>query len=278
MQSLSAGHRTPAVKVRVHDPAVLPCSERCSGVAEWTLPGKPRDVLAQCNQTSCQSKEGFQMRHDEYLKGSPALRITDADFSKRNTYTCSCDGVDIYDVRLQIHPLSTPVQIVYDRPVEVIYTSEGAAGPGGLIGTVDGRSLQFKPGYAERVTLRSVLQLGGMMPSDSGVYTIRHSAKRRGRKEKIHIYSVTVRDDHPASDRATEDAVPQWLVLLMGAALLGVSAISLVLILWQRGEIQQLRTEGQRKRREDFKDFETGQLTTGLRTAVQTPYLSSETL
>ncbi|KAI4878972.1 hypothetical protein NFI96_024403, partial [Prochilodus magdalenae] len=215
MQSLSTGHRvlwlqlcmsyavpvsgTPTVKVRVHDPAVLPCSERCSGVAEWTLPGKPRDVLAQCNQTSCQSKEGFQMRHDEYLKGSPALRITDADFSKRNTYTCSCDGVDIYDVRLQIHPLSTPVQIVsgdtlslswhVPEPVEVIYTSEGAAGPGGLIGTVDGRSLQFKPGYAERVTLTSVLQLGGMRPSDSGVYTIRDSQTQ----EEIHIYTVTVR-------------------------------------------------------------------------------------
>ncbi|KAK1784092.1 hypothetical protein P4O66_021180, partial [Electrophorus voltai] len=55
-----------------------------------------------CNQTSCQSEEGFHMSHDQYLKGDLSLTITDADYTKRTWYTCACNGKDICDVSLQI--------------------------------------------------------------------------------------------------------------------------------------------------------------------------------
>ncbi|KAK1784482.1 hypothetical protein P4O66_000758, partial [Electrophorus voltai] len=54
------------------------------------------------NQTSCQSEEGFHMSHDQYLKGDLSLTITDADYTKRSLYTCTCSGKDICDVSLQI--------------------------------------------------------------------------------------------------------------------------------------------------------------------------------
>ena len=93
----------PPVKVKLHDCATLPCSERCSGLVRWTVFHKPTDVLAECDQTSCRSvKEGYQMIHDQYLKGNLSLTITDADFTKRGWYTCDCDGKDLCDVNLQI--------------------------------------------------------------------------------------------------------------------------------------------------------------------------------
>ncbi|XP_036419819.1 uncharacterized protein LOC118803441 [Colossoma macropomum] len=197
------------VKVNLHDSATLPCSERCSGLVRWSVFHKPTDVLAECDQTSCRSKEGYQMIHDQYLKGNLSLTITDADFSKRDWYTCQCDDKDICDVRLQIEPLSTSVRIkageslVLDldipEEVEVYYKSTGAAGPSsGQICTVDGRSLQCKPEYKQRAS--TLLQLRAVTPSDSGVYTVMDK-----RNEKvIHIYTVTVEsaggDDHPDLD------------------------------------------------------------------------------
>ncbi|XP_036454168.1 uncharacterized protein LOC118827061 [Colossoma macropomum] len=137
------------VKVKLHDSATLPCSERCSGLVRWTVFHKPTDVLAECDQTSCRSKEGYQMIHDQYLKGNLSLTITEADFSKRGWYTSDCDGKDICDVQLQIEPLNTTVQIEpgeslvlkldISDPVAVIYNSTVAAGPSsGQICKVDG--------------------------------------------------------------------------------------------------------------------------------------------
>ncbi|KAL7839044.1 hypothetical protein SRHO_G00257020 [Serrasalmus rhombeus] len=188
----------PSVKVKLHDSATLPCPERCSGLARWTVFHKRSDTLAECDQTSCRSvKEGYQMIHDQYLKGNLSLIITDADFSKRGWYTSDCDGKDVCDVQLQIQPLRTSVQIksstslVLDlnipEEVEVIYDSTGAAGPaGGQICTVDGRSLQCKPEYKQRVS--AALQLRGLTPSDSGVYIVMDKKN----KEVLHIYTVTV--------------------------------------------------------------------------------------
>ena len=90
-------------KVKLHDSATLPCYERCSGSARWTVFHKRSDTLAECDQTSCRSvKEGYQMIHDQYLKGNLSLIITDADFTKRGWYTSDCDGKDVCDVHLQI--------------------------------------------------------------------------------------------------------------------------------------------------------------------------------
>ncbi|KAK1784307.1 hypothetical protein P4O66_019951, partial [Electrophorus voltai] len=92
----------PSVKVNLHDDATLPCTQTCSGLVTWTLYHKPHDILAQCNQTSCQSEEGFHMSHNQYLKGDLSLTITDADYTKRSLYTCACKGQEICDMSLQI--------------------------------------------------------------------------------------------------------------------------------------------------------------------------------
>ncbi|KAK1806300.1 hypothetical protein P4O66_000175 [Electrophorus voltai] len=76
--------------------------QRCPGWVTWTVFHKPHDILAQCNQTSCHSKEGFHMSHDQYLKSDLSLSITDADYTKKNIYTCECNGKDVCDVALQL--------------------------------------------------------------------------------------------------------------------------------------------------------------------------------
>ncbi|XP_036420101.1 uncharacterized protein LOC118803724 [Colossoma macropomum] len=99
----------PPVKVKLHDSATLPCSKRCSGSAKWTLFDKSSGTLAECDQTSCRSvKEGYQMTLAAYRAGDLSLIITDADFTKSNTYACDCDGKDLCDVTLQVeHSEST---------------------------------------------------------------------------------------------------------------------------------------------------------------------------
>ncbi|XP_037387397.1 uncharacterized protein LOC108412285 isoform X2 [Pygocentrus nattereri] len=191
------------VKVKLHDSATLSCSVRCSGLARWTVFHKRSDTLAECDQTSCRSvKEGYQMIHDQYLKGNLSLIITDADFSKRGWYTSDCDGKDLCNVQLLIEPLNTVVQIKpgeplvlnldVSDPVEVHYNSTGAANQSsGQICTVDGRSLQCKPEYTQRSSLTSHLELRNVIPSDSGVYTVMEAKY----KEVFHTYTVTVQDE-----------------------------------------------------------------------------------
>ncbi|KAL6466250.1 hypothetical protein MHYP_G00263830 [Metynnis hypsauchen] len=245
----------PTVKVNLHDSATLPCSGRCSGLVRWTVFSKPTDPLAECDQTSCRSKEGYQMIHDQYLKGNLSLIITDALFTKRARYTCDCDGKDLCDVQLQIEPLSSLVQIepkeslflCLDIPeeVEVIYNSTGAAGlSSGQICTVDGRSLQCKPEYKQRTS--AALKLSAVTPSDSGVYTVMD--KRN--EEVIHIYTVTVgsaggsdevKDDHPDLDTDKGAAVPVWVFAVVVSALVAVIVVLVVVILQLRREIQHLQ-------------------------------------
>ncbi|KAL7839039.1 hypothetical protein SRHO_G00256970 [Serrasalmus rhombeus] len=227
--------------VKLHDSATLPCSERCSGLARWTVFHKRSDTLVECDQASCRSmKEGYQMIHDQYLKGNLSLIITDADFSKRGWYTCDCDDKDLCDVRLQVEPLITPLQIKpgdsvvlkldVSDPVEVIYNSTSAANQSsGQICTVDGRSLQCRDEYKQRASVTSALELRGVTSSDSGVYTVMD--KRN--EEVIYIYSVTVQDGQPCVCRDLGAAQSGWTVPLLGvsvAVLLTVSVILVVVI------------------------------------------------
>ncbi|XP_017543997.2 uncharacterized protein LOC108415470 [Pygocentrus nattereri] len=229
------------VKVNLHDSATLPCSERCSGLVRWTVFHKRSDTLAECDQTSCRSvEEGYQMIHDQYLKGDLSLIITDADFSKRGWYTCDCASKDVCDVQIQIKPLKTPIQIkpseslVLDLhipdPVEVIYSTTDATGPSsGQICTVDGRSTQCEPEYTQRASLTSALELRGATSSDSGVYTVMD--KRN--EEVIHIYTVTVQDHSSDLDTDRGPPIPVWVIIVlavMGTAFLTVTVVLVVLV------------------------------------------------
>ncbi|XP_036416843.1 uncharacterized protein LOC118800810 isoform X2 [Colossoma macropomum] len=203
----------PSVKVNLHGNATLPCSVTCSGLFTWVRSND--DVVAQCDQTSCQSvKAGYQMIHDQYLKGDLSLIITDADFSMRDTYACECDGTALRDVEFSINALNSTVQIrsseslVLDLetpdPVEVNSTGLGSS-PSGQICTVDGRSPQCSGDYKHRVSLSPALELNEMKLSDSGVYT--------RTKKVLHVYTVTVQDDPPSPDKTA--SVP-WLWLSVG--------------------------------------------------------------
>ncbi|XP_036453777.1 uncharacterized protein LOC118826857 isoform X2 [Colossoma macropomum] len=258
------------VTVKLNDSATLPCYERCSGLVRWTVFSKPTDALAECDQTSCRSKEGYQMIHDQYLKGNLSLTITDADFTKRARYTSDCDGKDLCDVHLKIEPLNFPIQIKTGQslvlkldvsdPVEVIYNSTDTAGPSSdQICTVDGRSTQCKPEYTQRASLTAALELRGMTPSDSGVYTVIETRN----EEVLHKYEVTVEGDgSEAQDKirkasrsrrsAPSDgqsclcrdqgaAVPVWLFVL-SLVLVGVGFMVLVVVIVRlKREIQRLQ-------------------------------------
>ncbi|KAL6466265.1 hypothetical protein MHYP_G00263980 [Metynnis hypsauchen] len=213
------------VKVKLHDSATLRCSERCSGLGRWTVFHKPTDALAECNQTSCRSKEGYLMIHDQYLKGNLSLIITDTDFSKRTSYTCDCDGKDLCDVALKIETVNTLIQMKSGEslvlnldisdPVEVIYNSRETSGTfSGQICTVDGHSLECKPEYTQRASLTSDLELREMKSSDSGVYTIRDTKT----KEDIRVYTVIVQGTQTkAKDKLSKklDVKTQWMTRLV---------------------------------------------------------------
>ncbi|KAI4883076.1 hypothetical protein NFI96_031304 [Prochilodus magdalenae] len=157
------------------------------------------EVLAECDQTSCRSvKEGYQMIHDQYLKGDLSLTITAAGLSKRGWYTCNCDGTDLRDVELQVEPLITTahmktgesllLKLDVPDPVEVLYNGTDPAGPSSVsICTVSRSSVECIDQYEQRVSFNSGLELRGVTPSDSGVYTIRNMDE-----EVLCTYTVTV--------------------------------------------------------------------------------------
>ncbi|KAL7838996.1 hypothetical protein SRHO_G00256540 [Serrasalmus rhombeus] len=104
------------VKVKLNETAALPCYERCPGLVRWTEFSKHSDTLAECDQTSCRSvKEGYQMIHDQYLKGDLSLIITDADFTKRGWYTCQCGTSEVCDVWLQVEDTPQPEKRPEDK-------------------------------------------------------------------------------------------------------------------------------------------------------------------
>ncbi|XP_076854844.1 uncharacterized protein LOC143509889 isoform X1 [Brachyhypopomus gauderio] len=233
------------VKVNLHGAATLPCSQTCSGLVTWTVSHKQRDILAQCDQISCQSQEGFHMYHDQYLKGDLSLTITDVDYTKRAWYTCTCNNKDICDVSLQIEALNSSVKmkpgdsLVLDlppsEPVEVIYNSTGAAAPSsGQICTVHERSLQCKDEYTQRASLISTVELRGTAPSDSGVYIIQDI-----KNEVIHTYTVIVEEVQPHPDRGQGVPVPVLVWTLMGVlVLLLVGSVVMNVWQWRTNQLQ----------------------------------------
>ncbi|XP_047674496.1 uncharacterized protein LOC113640026 [Tachysurus fulvidraco] len=174
-----------SVMVKLNQSAVLPCKQNCSDSLRWTVIDKPRLSVAECNQTSCWSKEGFNMSHDQYLKGDLSLTIKAADYSNRGLYTCECAGAEVNTVQLSIETLmllatlksgeDLSLKLHKSNYTELIYKSKD---PHDLYGkqicNVTEDSLQCNDEYKHRALLKdSVIILKNLKPSDSGVYTIR---------------------------------------------------------------------------------------------------------
>ncbi|KAK1806916.1 hypothetical protein P4O66_005399, partial [Electrophorus voltai] len=165
--------------------------------SSFSIQSSKGDILAQCNQTSCQSKEGFHMSHDQYLKGDLSLTITGVDYTKRAWYTCKCDGAEICDVSIQIesvnvHKLVHPgeslsMDVTVSEPVELNRAGDTKPNLGRLC-EIRGREIQCVPEYEKRVSFSSSLQLKDLKESDSGVYTIQDTWNH----EVIGIYTVVV--------------------------------------------------------------------------------------
>ncbi|XP_053351650.1 uncharacterized protein LOC128523357 [Clarias gariepinus] len=185
--------------VQFNDPVNHHCHEECLGVVKWTLSSNPDYVVAECDQTSCRSKEGFKMSHDQYLKAEPILYIPAADYSKRGLYTCWCDDREINDMELIIVYLSSSIRRnpgedllldlhVTDR-VKVIHVGKDSTDPHGEeICTVDRSSLNCTAEYTPRTSLNdTVLTLRGVNLTDEGVYTIQDMDNN-----DLHVYAVSV--------------------------------------------------------------------------------------
>ncbi|KAF5885170.1 uncharacterized protein DAT39_022758, partial [Clarias magur] len=189
-----------SVTAKLHHPVTLTCDWKCSDLLKWTQFQNPGYILAQCDQSSCRSEVGFNISHDEYLKGKPYLTITAADYSNRGTYTCQCDHSDVCDVRLIIEPVEvrrvvTPgepidVHLPLTDQVEVRFTPSDAARPSNLrICSVDNQKIDCSPDYRERASLLNTLQINDGRGSDSGNYTVRD----RVNDETLTIVQVHVR-------------------------------------------------------------------------------------
>ncbi|KAK2845948.1 hypothetical protein Q7C36_010802 [Tachysurus vachellii] len=201
-----------SVTAKLHQSATLSCNYKCSGVVTWTMFHIPGNILAQCSKTKCWSEKGYEVSHDQYLKGKFLLTITAVDYSNRIMYTCACDGVDACDVRLIIETLTSLVQLnpgqalVMDlpipEPVEVMYKARDSADLyGAQICTVTQRSLQCQPEYTHRASLSYPnITLRDVNMTDSGTYSIRD----RKNEEVIHIYTLIVNVVQPESERKFE--------------------------------------------------------------------------
>ncbi|KAB5528213.1 hypothetical protein PHYPO_G00137770 [Pangasianodon hypophthalmus] len=174
-----------SVMVKLNQSAGLPCEQNCSGSLKWTVIDKPSDIVAQCDQASCSSDEGFYISHERYEKGDLSLTITVADYSKRNTYTCACDGGDIVNtVRLSIEPRTLFIHLKPGKdlvlnlhmPGQIVVTYRSKESPdqyGEPFCTVDKDGLDCKAEYKPRTSLsHSNLILEKVTLSDSGVYTV----------------------------------------------------------------------------------------------------------
>ncbi|XP_047674475.1 uncharacterized protein LOC113640028 isoform X2 [Tachysurus fulvidraco] len=193
-----------SVMVKLNQSAVLPCKQNCSD-SLWTVIDKPRLIVAECNQTSCWSKEGFNMSHDQYLKGDLSLTINSADYSNRGLYTCECAHAEVNTVQLSIETLMRLSNLKSGEDLilhksdytELIYKSKYSHDLyGEQICNVTEDSLQCNDEYKHRALLKdSDLILKNLKPSDSGVYTIRDTLY----KYIILICTLSVKD--PAISR-----------------------------------------------------------------------------
>ncbi|XP_046697930.1 uncharacterized protein LOC124380740 isoform X1 [Silurus meridionalis] len=174
-----------SVMVKLNQSAVLPCEQDCSGFVRWTVADEPHEIVAQCNYTSCWSKKGFKISHDEYLKGNLSLNITAVDYSNRGLYTCERDCINIINtVRLSIELRTL---YIYLKPGEDLFLDVHMPGPKEVtykskdstdeysepFCSVIQQSLQCKAEYTPRVALSDVdLILENVTLSDSGVYSV----------------------------------------------------------------------------------------------------------
>ncbi|XP_047674471.1 uncharacterized protein LOC125145483 isoform X2 [Tachysurus fulvidraco] len=191
------------VMVKLKQSVVLPCKQNCSDSLQWTVIDKPRLTVAECNQTSCWSKEGFNMSHDQYLKGDLSLTIIAADYSNRGLYTCECAGEEVNTVQLSIETkmllatLKSGEDLILhlhkSNYMELIYKSKDSPDQyGEQICNVTEDSLQCNDEYKHRALLKdSDLILKNLKPSDSGVYTIRDTLH----KYINLIYTLSVKDN-----------------------------------------------------------------------------------
>ncbi|KAG7318714.1 hypothetical protein KOW79_018469 [Hemibagrus wyckioides] len=236
-----------SVTVKLRQSATLSCNYKCSGVVKWTMFHDPAHILAQCDQTQCSSERGYEVSHEQYLKGNLHLTIPAVDYSKRALYTCVCDGVEACDVRLIIEPLALSVQLspgealVMDlpvpEPVEVRYKARGSADLyGAQICTVTQRSLHCNPEYTPRASLSYPnITLRDVNVSDSGTYSIRD----RKNEEVIHIYTLIVNVVQPETVKKPESP---WLIgVLVGTLLLLILVIVVCVVKNQR--INRLKQE-----------------------------------
>ncbi|XP_053336701.1 uncharacterized protein LOC128509140 [Clarias gariepinus] len=211
-----------SVSVKLHQTATLPCKRDCPGLVKW-MKFRSQDVLAQCDQTSCWSKIGYEMSYDQYLKGDFSLIIPSADYNKRNMYTCKCNDRGIDDVRLIIETLFSSDELILHEnmvmdlpipdPVEVVYKVIDSAGSyGEQICTVTKHTLKCKAGYRNRASLStSKIILRDVQLSDSGSYTIRDTENN----EVIHIYTLIVKEVQISPDEQQRSHWLVWFLLVL---------------------------------------------------------------
>ncbi|KAF7687754.1 uncharacterized protein LOC124380736 isoform X2 [Silurus meridionalis] len=187
------------VSVNFDDSVTFSCKYKCSLTAEWIY--KNDITVAQCNQTSCWSKNTYVMPHDEYLKGNLSLMITAADYSKRGLYRCHCGNTILCPRHLTIRPIRTAVQLRFGEyllmnlsipeNVEVMYNQSVIYDTTSKqICTLKKGSLECDDKYTQRIERVLRLQVNS---NDSGLYTIRDMENN----EVIHVYNVSVAEVHP---------------------------------------------------------------------------------
>ncbi|KAK3538759.1 hypothetical protein QTP86_015663, partial [Hemibagrus guttatus] len=235
--SLVPGFRSTVSEL--HQPAALSCRVRCPGPVKWIEIQKPSGdvVVSRCDETSCSSEGGFNISHDQYLKGNLSLTITAADYSKRGWYTCRCEGQDVCDVSLRIksvgflHQIRPGDSLVLDFQVpeqlEVVLNRRGGGGAGGTgagagaggvgggvgagaggaqssvsvpVCRVDGRKLHCVDEYRKRASLTCFLTLSAVQEDDAGVYSVQDTEN----DELISTHTLTL----TGNDTDTNSSLP----------------------------------------------------------------------
>ncbi|XP_060738943.1 uncharacterized protein LOC132854502 [Tachysurus vachellii] len=257
--SLMPGFTTTVIEL--HQPAALSCEGGCSGSVKW-MKLSEKVVVAQCNETSCSSEEGFNISHDQYLKGNLSLSITVADYSKRGWYRCRCGDRAVCDASLRIkavgflHQIPTGDSLVLnfqipERLKVVLNRSagEGGGGAGGAqslvsvpVCSVDGRTIQAADEYRKRVKLNCSLTLSATQEADGGVYSIQDT--ENDEVISTHTLKLTGNDTEANDTLQTKGEAESWNLrriyneefrgLVVGGI---IGAVSMALVLFGIGWI-----------------------------------------
>ncbi|XP_026772521.2 uncharacterized protein LOC113528266 isoform X5 [Pangasianodon hypophthalmus] len=221
---------------KLNQTATLLCTGSCPGLMEWTQPRNKDMPVARCNQTECRPEKGYEMSHEQYLKGNLSLTITAVDYSKRTWYKCRCDGRDVCDVNLRIEPLELTRKMKPGEPlflelpitenVKVTFNQSGDDGSqrSVLVCTADGRKLQCDSEYKNRASLKSSLTLTEVKESDRGVYTVQDTEN----EEVIATYTVT--EEKPCPDCKQDRAMPAWGITLIVVQFLVIAVLIVYLV------------------------------------------------